>query len=431
MRKFFVIPLAAIVMAMVWGCSNEQVMGGDLVPPSDKSVLHVIDTITVKAYTELEDTVNVSNSLFLIAGALDDPIFGKSYTSFAAKFSNTSYSKFKSGAVCDSVVLTLGIDTTSAKYYGDSNKPVTMSVYRLADSIRVSGDYTQYFDITSIAEAEPMATSTFVPAKADTMVSITLPREYGNQIIRNVTDTTFDDNCFGLYFTIEADNCMMMFSRSSKYTKYVVYNTVIGDTVQNEATFSIGSYDPRLSSFIHDYTDTRFYSQLTNPHQYQDTALYLQALAGTQIRVEFPYLKELNNLEGGYIAFTNATLLMPFADSLAVCEDKYNTIDNIVCSAKYNSGLHYYMEDFLTYQTGSSPWRSAYYKDAAKRRYSINITSALVKMLKSYKEGVEPDYTLYIAPNGTITDFARSVINSPTSAENPMKLVVEYLVFEK
>ncbi len=431
MRKYFILPLVACIMAMMWGCSNEQVMGGDLVPPSDKSVVRVIDTITINAYTELEDSVSVKYSEFLMAGELDDPIFGKSSSSFATKFSNTSYAQFKFGSICDSVILTLGLDTSSQRFYGDALSEVTMKVYKLSDSISETKSYSQYFDIMSLVDPEPLATSTFIPSKADTMVSFHLPVEYGEMVMRSVADTTFDDNCFGFYFALEADNCMMMFSRSSKYTEYTIYHKMMGDTVSKASTFSIRQADPRISSFAHDYSSTKFNSQLQNPAKYQDTAIYMQAMAGTKMRLEFPHLAKLNDLESGYVAITNATLLMPLADSLGVGEDKYPAIENLVCSGKYDSGLQFYPEDFLSYQTGYSPWRTAYAKDAKNHRYSINMTSAIVKMMKIYKEGGKPNYAIYVSPNGTITDFSRSVINSPTHPDNPMKLVVEYLVFEK
>lgn len=431
MKKYFVLPIVAALLALVWGCTNEENMGGDLVPPSDRTVVHVIDTVTVRAYTELEDTVTISGSKLLIAGASCDPIFGNTTASFAAKFSNTSYTKFKEGMFCDSLVLTLGLDTNIQRFYGDSLQEVTMNVYRIVDSLSIYKSYDQYFDIAPYLDPEPLATTTFVPNKADTLVSFRLPVDYGNMVIKSVRDTTFDENCCGFYFTLQSSNTMVRFSTLSKFTEYSLYYRGESDTASKEAVFSIGSKDQTLAFFNHDYSNSKFASQLDNPHQYQDTALYLQSMVGTKIRLEFPYMESLKGLAGKYSVITNARLIMPLCDSLSALEDKYQPINFFVVGGKTANGLVVNVADFVTQVNGSSPWRTFFTRDYKNRRYQLNLTNYLIKQIKNIDNDNSLYYNLYISSNGIISDFSRSVINSPTSANNPMKLVIEYVEFEK
>jgi len=124
-------PVVAIAMAAliptVMGCNNEEGMGSELLPASDHANI-VVDTIEVKAYTELEKPVKSSNTTYMLLGMMQDPVFGVTETSFACKFSNSSYGKYEEGDVCDSLVLTVGVDTTSTFLYGGSNSDITVDV---------------------------------------------------------------------------------------------------------------------------------------------------------------------------------------------------------------------------------------------------------------------------------------------------------------
>lgn len=432
MKKNLIIPMLAAIMAMLWGCTNEENMGGDLVPPSDRTTVHVIDTVTVRAYTELEDTVVISGSNLLIAGTSDDPIFGKTTASFAAKFSNSSYSKFKAGMFCDSLVLTLGLDTNIQRFYGDSLSEVTMNVYKLTDTLSLYKTYDQYFDINSIVEQEPIASTTFVPSQADTMVKFYLPREYGDMVIQSARDTTFDDNCGGFYFTIQSSNTLVRFSVSSSFSEYSLYYRTDSDTTDKVAYFSMRNDDQRLSFFTHDYSNTKFVDNLDGSAPVQDTSLYLQTMVGTKIRLDFPYLNSLLALNGKYSVITNARLIMPMCDSLTAMEDKYQPINFFVVGGKTYSGQVVNVSDFVTQSTQlSTPFRTRFVRNYERRWYQVNMTNYIVKQLNAYQNGTQPYYYLYVAPYGLVSDFTRSVINSPTHSKNPMRLVIEYVEFDK
>ncbi len=210
--------LAALSMA---ACSNEEGMGTDLMPSTDMASIRVVDTITINASTELDGLVNTVNSSYLLSGHYTDPIFGETDASFVAKFSNTSYGKFDAASVCDSVVLTMGMDTTSLFYYGELGSPVTMEVYELGDSLRQNENYNQS-SVDKLTMGGLLATTTFTPSKKDTLVKFVLDPAYGNKVIAAVNSSSFASNIHGLYFKVISGNCITRFYRASKYTQYLV-----------------------------------------------------------------------------------------------------------------------------------------------------------------------------------------------------------------
>ncbi len=435
MQKYLFIPMLAAVLAMVWGCSNDENMGGDLVPPSDKSTIHVIDTITIKACTMQEDTLYTGNGSYLIAGKLDDPIFGKAEASFATKFSNTSYQKFFENSVVDSMVLTLGLDTQHRRFYGDSLETVTINAYRLTDTLSLKGRYYQDFDISPMVDPKPVATATFVPKSANSKVKMYPSREYAEFVMKNCQDSTFDDNCGGLYFTIESSNCMVRFQSSSTSTEYTIYHHALGDTVVKNVSFSISSYDPSVTMCSHDYYKSEIKGQLDNPDASAGDYLYLQAICGTRVKIELPYVGKLKNLDNSkFSMITNARLLMPLADSASVLENLYRPIDYVAFSG-FKENKEFYLSDMssLQYDNSGNSYlqRMAYGLDRANRQYSVDFTGTLRSMIRNCADSIATDYSVLMSPNGRVIDFSRSVINSPTHPDRPMKLVVEYITMEK
>jgi len=437
MQKYFIIPLLAAVMAAIWGCTNEENMGGDLVPSSDKSSINVIDTITINAYTLQEDTVYAANATYLPIGNLDDPIFGTATAAFAMKFSNTSYGSFYENSVIDSAVFTLGLDTLNRRFYGDSLETVTINAYRLTDTLEYSASYCQNYDISAIVDPTLIATATFVPAQCDTMLRMEMTKEFAYMIMNSCQDSCYDETCATMYFTMESKNCMMRFYASSKFTEYTLYHHAMGDTTVKEVSFSMSSVDPTLTLLSHDYSKTRFAEQLANPGTVQDDYLYLQAICGTRLKIGFPYIGALKNIDNKkFQMITNARLLMPLADSAFAIEGTYPVIDYIVPGATRNDGSGDFIPtDLLSVTSNSSgtsySQRISYCLDYTNRRYSIDLTGVVKSMVDSCYNSLAPNYSITVFPSGRVIDFSRSIINSPTNAERPMKLVVEYMTLER
>lgn len=421
--------VAAIVLAAavstLFGCKNNEGMGHDMMPDNDMAHV-VIDKIDVEAYTEVESPLVSSNLSYMMLGKFKDDLFGTTVASFAAKFSNSSYGTFKAGDKCDRLVLTVGVDTTSAFIYGDSLTDVTVDVYRLgeviADSIKYyDSDYDdgtgKYTDAQPIKydKARRIATTTFKPTELDSMITFNVEPWYGDSIIKHSLNTSFDDNISGLYFKVSSGNSIIRFSRTSNNTQYVLHLAKQDETSKADSvTFSIQTTDCTVNMMAHDYTGTPVAKQ--NPGA-QDNYLYLQGMAGTRIRIDITGIDKIQ--PGKYFSLRGAYLEAPLADSAYSKQEKFPAIDNIVCAGMYKEKKDtlVYFTEFLTNE--SSPSLLILSRDKETNTYRVNLTGRVNDLLASKKNGVDIDYNIYIFPSGRTTDFNRSVICSP-------KLVVEY-----
>ncbi|MCR5454924.1 MAG: DUF4270 domain-containing protein [Bacteroidales bacterium] len=435
----------AAVLATAIGCDNQEGMGDELLPDTDKANIEV-DTIEVKAYTELESPIVSSNTSYMMLGSFKDEIFGVTEASFACKFSNASYGICYEGDVCDSIRLSLGVDYSSKFVYGDITKPVTIEVYRVTSPLT---EDVYYSDCNMEGKyGEKVGDTTFVPCDLDTALSFRLDNEFGQKVVENTFATTFDDNICGLYFKVSSSNkgnSIVRFYRASDYTQYVVYRHNEFDTTS--IIYSIQSTDCSFSMIEHQYDNTDVLSAVeASKAGEQSTYLYLQAMAGTKIRLDITGLDKIQR--GKYFAVRNAYLEAPLADSLISLQKTYPAINNLVCvgvdkvieepidtdniqwyydrttdSYRRTNDSSLYFNDFVLY-TGSVPTMNVLSMDTENNCYRINMTGRVVDLLNCKDRGDDPSYNIYLYPNARITDFNRSMICSP------MKLVVEYVNYK-
>lgn len=92
---YIAVIISAIIFLTVFSCENQDEMGHGIIPESDYAAVTVTDTVEVEAFTEYDDTLYAAYKNYMTAGIISDPVFGKTETSFAIKFSNTSYGQYK------------------------------------------------------------------------------------------------------------------------------------------------------------------------------------------------------------------------------------------------------------------------------------------------------------------------------------------------
>ena len=436
MKNHIVVGIAcAAVIAAAAGCNNQEGMGADLLPASDMASI-VVDTIEVKAYTELESPVVSSNMSYMLIGEFSDPIFGKTETSFAAKFSNSSYGSYSADDICDSLVITLGVDTTLTCYYGDSLADMTVDVYRLTKPISDTATYYNNYDISGDYDAAKIASTTFKPREIDSMVTFKFADNkagllnFGKDIIKSSLDTTFDKNICGLYFNVSSGNSIVKFLRASDNTQYVVYHHVPEkDTASSSVVYSIQSTDCSLNLSSHNYANTDLANLTSSASGAQTDYLYLQAMTGTRIRIDITGIDKIKR--GTYFSLRAAHLVAPLADSAYSKQKDFPAIDYVVCvgldKIKRDSSL--FFDEFVLY-TGSSSSLNILSRDTDKNCYRLNMTGRVNDLIERKKKGIEQDYDIYLYPNARTTDFNRSVICSPVNKQTPMKLIVEYANYD-
>ena len=434
-------PVVAITMAVLIltaiGCHNDEGMGSELMPVSDHANI-VIDTIEVKAYTELEKPVRSSNTTYMLLGMVNDPIFGVTNTEFACKFSNSSYGKYSSEGedVCDSLILTVGVDTTAAFVFGDTLSDVTVDVYRLTEPLVDTVDYFNNYEIDGKYDTRRIATATFKPKDIDSMITFKFDKEneqslkdFGDMVIKSTIDTTFDKNICGLYFKATAGNSIVKFYRSSQNTQFVLYHHILNkDTVSSSVTYSVQSTDCSINLSSHDYSQTPLASVTDKASGAQDDYLYLQAMTGTRIRIDITGVEKIKR--GTYFSLRGAYLVAPLADSAYSKQKDYPAIDYVVCAGIDRASEQDTVFSEFSLNMSGSVSVNILARDVTNNCYRLNMTGRVADLLELSGKGEEPTYDIYLYPNARTTDFNRSVICSPVNEKTPMKLVVEYTNYD-
>ena len=59
------------------------------------------------------------------------------------------------------------------------------------------------------------------------------------------------------------------------------------------------------------------------------------------------------------------------------------------------------------------------------------MTARVSDLLQLYANNQEPSYDIMVYPYERTSDFCRTILNGPNKQQSPMKLVVQYTVYDK
>ena len=327
-NKFLYYCLFAVLGVAAISCKKEpDLIGLDLLSSGELLNVNFTDTSTVLAYTQREDSVRTDELSINLLGSINDPVFGTTTASIYTQYRLSKNSvTFGANPVADSVVLTLryrGI-------YGDSLYPNTIRIYEMADTMDIEAVYYSINTIptlpTQIGEA------TFIPTldESDTLnssflpVRVVLSSEFANKLITADTATLKDNVSFqkifkGLYIT--SDQAMSPGTGSILYldlidavTKVKLYYHNSEDTTSLD--FPIGTLSARFNNYNHfDYAgaDPLLLQQFNGDTTLGSQRLFIQAMAGSRVKLSIPYLKEI--AANKRIAVNEALLIFKVEDT--------------------------------------------------------------------------------------------------------------------
>ena len=360
--------LFLIILINLGSCKKEPYsIGLSLLPPTDTLSVKTTDTVSIVAYSVLQDSIRTDETKTNILGSFVDPVFGKTTASFCTQLRLSSEGvDFGVNPVLDSVVLMLRYSSI----YGNADALQNVRVYELNEDIVVDTAYysnhkIQYYNTL-------LADYTFKPNLKDSVsiygtkvlphLRINLSKQtnyFGNKILYAPNDillknTKFVDFIKGLYIQsspVNVDGSLISFSMSSELTKMVVYfhsqDTTgnIRDSLHYDLV--INTLCPRFNTFDHNqYSDAvpEFKNQVLN----HDTtlgknSLYIQGLAGVKIKLHFPYINNfnsklaLNTAELVLKNFQTDTTLAPPAQLTLIQEDSAGKMHTIIDEAEGSS----------------------------------------------------------------------------------------------
>jgi hypothetical protein len=397
-------------------------IGIDILPPTDTLSVYQTDTVTVIAYTEVQDSIRTDEFTFGMVGAIMDPVFGKTTASIYTQVRlSTEGVTFGQNPVLDSLVLVLYYQG----YYGDTNTLQHLKVWELSQDLIKDSAY--YSSQTAESYSILLADQYYRPRPHDSVlvlgynvaphlrVNLSNNTNYlGNKILsapQNVLNTNEEFIKFFKGLRIEAlpvdeGGSFIKFNTADLFSKIAVYyhNSDQGDSLRFDMV--IDGSAARFNGFDHfGYADANpaFRQQVLNGDTMlgQDQ-LFLQPMGGTRLKVRMPYLRSL--VKDGKIAISNAQLVFenPDKDSTLALPD----------------ALSLYMLDstgaygFVIDQSeGTGYFGGSYYSES--RTYSFRLTRHIqniltgdtTKNLDLYISAVNPLknilYTNRVVLNGT------------------------------
>lgn len=431
-RKYLLLGL--MVMVMLNACKEPDGIGLEVLPDGEKMPIAWDETFSIEARTVYYDSVQTSglqSGTYLI-GDFGDPIFGRVTSTFYGQFQlPTTNPEFSSQAVCDSIILNL----VYLGAYGSIDKlkgTMRFGVYELAQDLYDTRDST-YYSTSDITLGTQLADVTFrpdlyseVPAGADTLppsLRIALDRDLGDRILRS-TNLASDD----IFWEEFEGLCVKSLA------------STMPDGFGSILYFNIASTNSRLEMYYHDEADTtEMMFNIVNPngihtrfqHEFPSeittavadstdagaNTLYIQSMAGLRMKLDIPYLTELNQL--GAVAINKAELVVPIDESV-ITEFGYPEKLNI--TGIDSSGNSTILTDFFE---GTDYYGGVY--DSENKEYVFNI-ARYVQYVLNHPE--KPNYGLYVVNSGNAVNARRGVFNGPNHPDKPLKLRMTYTIIE-
>ena len=441
---------AALLMmaAAFWAaCTKPTPFGSELLD-EEQAAYDFTDTLTLWCTIEQEDSVLTSDpnsvAATFLCGELYDPIFGKStseiYSLLQLAFPDPGFEP--ATQTFDSIVLYLRY--ASSNVYGDTMQKQTLRVFRLEEALKDGEDY--YSDTTLLAGAEIGVLSDFLPRPNtfDSLFSTTskapyervrLSDAFGQELFNLDTNILISDSAFyqalrGIKITASSGanpGAMLAFDLNNQTYSFVrLYYHTTGDTASKNFNFFFAGTN-KFTHFTHDYN---YNGAQVGPQigKQSDEFLYLQGMQGLRLKVEIPYIDQLDNIavNKAQLVLTAASLpndnplLIP-GRQLILTEFLGDSIFAFTSDVSYalgpalNQGFGFF---------GGTPVKENI-NGTLVDRYRLTLSQRLQNMVDDTSGNIKKK-TVYvnITPQSRVPH--RSVIYGPKNTTFPAKLELKY-----
>jgi len=382
-----IILLSAVVLL---GCKKPEDIGQNIVAlDGDHLNANFTDTVSVRTYSLIVDSIPTKSVDRQMLGAFFDPIFGSTaagiYTQI--RLANNDLD-FGTNAVCDSIVFGLDYDG----FYGDTAAIQHIKIFELDEDMY---DDSAYYSNKTLAIKQPALYDEDVVfnltdsiqlagGKARPHLRMNLPKSFGDDIISKSGQIELSNNeeflKFIKGFYLIADEKTQgggmayidLISNYSRITLY--YHNDDGDTTYEY--FLINDNCALFSQFNHfDYYNSspNFYNQVV----LEDTTLgsqecYVQPMSGIRTYVNFPYIQELK--KDNQLAIQKAELIVNVSGISDTAD--YPIPLHISLVGINKDGVNILLTD---YNEGPNYFGGTYIE--SKNQYVFNITHTVQEML--------------------------------------------------
>ncbi len=431
MRKslFFLFALTSLLFGSCKKPTDLQADG--LLPEEDVLYANQTDTASIVSYTVREDTLSTDELSACLLGSYNDETFGRTLASFSTQFALSGANpNFPETFEVDSVIFSVAYTGYSYGSLGEGY----LSVKELSADLPKTSSFNSAYNAPVLNEnllANPSQMFQFRPktylfGTEDSLapqLRLPLKNSLGTRLLQPTDTSALDSDAnFQAYFKglkVEAGSyplgvvALDLTNINSKITVYYRYdNGGAADTTFYE--FPVTSDCGRYSHLQHFY---QFASQpeLQNLANVDTLAnqgmLYLQAGAGTKVKLELPHLLDLQMSEGRII--NKAELVVPYEP-----DPKYAPTSQIFVFYQNSEGTLVALPDQFSGNIGGGV-------EEANKRYRLNITQYVQKVISGELENAP----LFIVSGAAGVSVNRTVLHGPdysnVASENT-RLIITY-----
>ncbi len=428
----------------VIGCDEPDEIGLNFI---DDQASVETSSYKLTAYTIPEDSVPTNYSIRNMLGFRNDPAFGSTKASIYSEFRLLENNlDLGENPVLDSVVLELYY----AGYYGNDTTRQNVKIYELSENFpeRTNGAY--YSTLTIEHKPYTLADTLVRPIPNDSItvgeseypphLRIRLSDDFGQKLVdASGTEHFANNDAFikyfkGLFITVDELEPheegailyfnMLLASGAVRGSGIRLFYKTEGDTISRSRSFTIGDFSGRSTYIEHNYDENAnelLKKQiLENETSYGDSLLFLQAMAGTNVFIDFPK-DSLEKLAQKSAVINSAKLVMPV-------DDHFNIADQYVVAPNPN---RFYLlkndeQGNLSHIIDSNHGYFGGYYDEDNNEYIINITKHFQELIKD----PEKNYGMTLVIAESYNHATRVVLKGPGRTINPFRLELDYTVLD-
>lgn len=425
--KRFRIFLFCVLVAVFQACAEESAYGPDIIPDDEFINGELVDTLTIEARIELDDTLRADNTRYSLVGNMWDPETGKTKCSFYTTVSITQpVQSFGVNPQIDSIVMILQFH----KGYGDVSKLTgyqELQVFEVLDTIPQppSGEYNQH-NIQFSVSSQPVGKRGFVPqfgTGADySRLRIRLDPSLGQRLLDadSLKNSNLRSLIKGFYVTAEipflspGTGGIASFDLSATGSSIAIYFKNASAPIQTVSLSMAGNQNIRINRFEHDFTagEPMLAQKLANPDfDYSlQPDLYVKSMQGIRIFFKVPHLLKLNDTARWVV--NRAEIIIPVK---AFDFEKYS-LPSMLMTYYYTEGHLIRPMDDITANYFSGEYNSD------KKAFILRPTRYFQKVLG----GSVPNDGFYIdlpvLTNQKVSEASRAVLAGPKDPVSPMKI---------
>ena len=434
-RLFLILCLAILLVAQ--SCKKDpNSIGTNIMDPDERLGAAFTDTITLTAYSVLEDTISTANLRIHYLGYLRDRIFGTTVAGIYTQFVPNGRSvDFGTTPKLDSIVLMLRY---TGGFYGDTLNPFLINVYRLKEGLS-----DKYYQTSSVPHDAVNLTYTpnfrvypkpntkvKVDSLSEAHIRIRLSDALGNDFLNNVLQmqsfSDFQKFFKGLYIETKPDQQGKIDDNGALISFSLANNPLSGiriyyknDTVSRRYFFPVKE-SRRFNTYEHDYElgDPDFKRQvIQSDSSLGQKVLYVQATGGVKTKITFPYLKSLKDKK---IIINKAELVITNIEEDATLS-KYPAPVRLNMYGVNKKGENVVLPDAPIF-VSSAYWGGTY--DAAKKEYRFRLTRYIQDMILN--DNFRP--YIYLVIDGAASNVNRLKLSgtNPVDLSSRLRLEVYY-----